>query len=108
MSTEIKIVLSEKNAEQLQRAAHGAGLKADQVVLLAVLAITGVFPMTTFAQIHRTMTACKKAPAEIRDQVGMVLSAGLGGALVGVDFETALNELVDLVEEKDDQWSATA
>jgi hypothetical protein len=107
MNTEIKIVLSDKNAEALQRAAYGAGLEADQVVLLAVLAITGVLPMTTFSQIHRTMTACKKAPAEIREQVGMVLSAGLGGALVGKDFEVALDELAELIDPDDKEWTAT-
>jgi hypothetical protein len=64
--------------------------------------------MTTIAQVQRTMLACKHAPHPIREQVSMLRVEEAAGALVGVDFETALNELSELIEEKDDQWTANA
>jgi hypothetical protein len=69
---------------------------------------TGCSVMTTIAQVQRTMLACKHAPHPIREQVSMLRVEEAAGALVGVDFAIALDELAELIDPNDTTWTAQA
>lgn len=64
--------------------------------------------MATIEQIRIAMTAGKRAPPAVKEQLAMVMTAALAGEIEGQDFERCLHELVEVVNTGDREWTPQA
>ncbi len=96
MAMKVEIVLADRNAEALKKAAIDLGVDPEGFVLCCLLSAIGVWPMEFFAKVKEALTALRSAPKDIRDQLLEVLALGLESKITGRDFETCLGELTEL------------